>query len=47
MCYTFRGVDICDSCKYCKNGTDECKKKCVQGKKEGVCLQCIRECPKL
>jgi len=44
---SFGGLDICDSCKYCKNGKDECKKKCVLGKKEGVCLQCINECPKL
>merc|ERR1712117_750422 len=44
---TLGGVDICDSCKYCKNGKDECKRKCILGKQEGVCLQCIKQCPKL
>jgi len=40
------GVDICDRCKYCRGGKDECKRKCLLGKKEAVCQKCINQCPK-
>ena len=42
----FSGLDICDRCKYCRNGKDECKRKCLLGKQEAVCQNCINSCPK-
>lgn len=38
-------VNLCDRCAYCKEGPDVCKKKCLAGKKESTCQQCISNCP--
>merc|ERR1712076_183658 len=42
---TFQGQDICRNCSYCKDGKEECKRKCLQGKKEPACQECKLNCP--
>merc|ERR1711874_558939 len=41
----FKGQDICRNCSYCKEGTEECKRKCEQGKKGTTCRNCLNNCP--
>jgi len=41
----FQGADVCERCKYCAGGKEECKRKCLIGKKEATCSHCINNCP--
>merc|ERR1712098_656927 len=41
----FQGADVCERCKYCSGGKEECKRQCLIGKKEETCSHCINNCP--
>merc|ERR1711872_826293 len=41
----FGGADVCEKCKYCKNGKEECNRLCNIGKTQPKCLHCIDNCP--
>jgi len=44
LCALCLGLQCVSQCKYCKEGTEGCKKTCNSGKEKPVCKKCIETC---